>query len=212
MIETNKKLDATIKLLRKHYRLNIIILIILFILAMFKLIPFFAEKHIVNIIIERYIIVITIIAIPGILKLFAHLLSKVPQGVDIDLAINKYKKAFYTRLYTISSLSLIDIALYDYSGNMNFFWITTVLFLLFIYCKPSFPELEKLVRPVEEIEEDNEDYLGQEGLNDEQDELGTEQDEMDLEQDEMDPKRDNVYTNQDGVNTNQEIIDPVRDI
>jgi hypothetical protein len=179
---------------------------------MFKLIPFFAEKHIVNIIIERYIIVITIIAIPGILKLFAHLLSKVPQGVDIDLAINKYKKAFYTRLYTISSLSLLNIILYDYSGNMNFFWITTVLFLLFIYCKPSFPELEKLVRPVEEIEEDNEDYLGQEGLNDEQDELGTEQDEMDLEQDEMDPKRDNVYTNQDGVNTNQEIIDPVRDI
>ena len=212
MIETDKKLDATIKLLRKHYRLNIIILIILFILAMFKLIPFFAEKHIVNIIIERYIIVITIIAIPGILKLFAHLLSKVPQGVDIDLAIRKYKKAYYTRLYTISSLSLIDIALYDYSGNMNFFWITTVLFLLFIYCKPSFPELEKLVRPVEDIEEENGDYLGQEGLNDEQDELGTEQDEMDLEQDEMDPKRDNVYTNQDGVNTNQEIIDPVRDI
>ncbi|NLD22822.1 MAG: hypothetical protein GX670_01145 [Bacteroidales bacterium] len=157
MIETDKKIDATIKLLRTHYRLNIIILVILFLLAMFKLTPFFAEKQIVNIIIERYIIVITIIAIPGILKLFAHLLSKVPQGVDIDLAISKYKKAFYIRLYTISSLSLINIILYDYSGNMNFFWITTVLFLLFIYCKPSFPELEKLVRPVEEIEEDNGD-------------------------------------------------------
>ena len=195
MIETDKKLDATIKLLRTHYRLNIIILVILFLLAMFKLTPFFAEKQIVNIIIERYIIVITIIAIPGILKLFAHLLSKVPQGVDIDLAINKYKKAFYTRLYTISSLSLINIILYDYSGNMNFFWITTVLFLLFIYCKPSFPELEKLVRPVEES---NGDYF-------EEDELDSDQDSVETEQDEFNPKRNSV-------DTDQEIIDPVRDI
>ena len=195
MIETDKKLDATIKLLRTHYRLNIIILVILFLLAMLKLTPFFAEKQIVNIIIERYIIVITIIAIPGILKLFAHLLSKVPQGVDIDLAINKYKKAFYTRLYTISSLSLINIILYDYSGNMNFFWITTVLFLLFIYWKPSFPELEKLVRPVEES---NGDYF-------EEDELDSDQDDVETEQDEFNPKRDSV-------DTDQEIIDPVRDI
>ncbi len=37
--------------------------------------------------------------------------------------------------------------MYDYSGNLNFFWITTVLFILFIYCKPSFPELEKLLKP-----------------------------------------------------------------
>ena len=198
MIETDKKLDATIKLLRTHYRLNIIILVILFLLAMFKLTPFFAEKQIVNIIIERYIIVITIIAIPGILKLFAHLLSKVPQGVDIDLAINKYKKAFYTRLYTISSLSLINIILYDYSGNMNFFCITTVLFLLFIYCKPSFPELEKLVRPVVETEESNGDYF-------EEDELDSDQDDVETEQDEFNPKRDSV-------DTDQEIIDPVRDI
>ena len=195
MIETDKKLDATIKLLRTHYRLNIIILVILFLLAMFKLTPFFAEKQIVNIIIERYIIVITIIAIPGILKLFAHLLSKVPQGVDIDLAIDKYKKAFYTRLYTISSLSLINIILYDYSGNMNFFWITTVLFLLFIYCKPSFPELEKLVRPVEES---NGDYF-------EEDELDSDQDSVETEQDEFNPKRNSV-------DTDQEIIYPVRDI
>ena len=202
MIETNKKLDATIKLLRKHYRLNIIILVILFLLAMFKLTPFFAEKQAVNIIIERYIIVITIIAIPGILKLFAHLLSKVPQGVDIDLAINKYKKAFYTRLYTISSLSLINIILYDYSGNMNFFWITTVLFLLFIYCKPSFPELEKLVRPVEES---NGDYFEQDELDSEQDSVDIELDDAETEQDEFNPKRDSV-------DTDQEIIDPVRDI
>jgi hypothetical protein len=169
MIETEKKIDATIKLLRKHYRINILILVVMFTLAMFKLTPFFIEKQIVNIIIERYIIVITIIAIPGILKLFANILKKVPLGANIDFAISKYKQAFYTRLYTISSLSLINIILYDYSGNMNFFWITTVLFLLFIYCKPSFPELEKLVKPIDKIEKVNEYYFEKNELDLEQD-------------------------------------------
>lgn len=169
MIETEKKLDATIKLLRRHYLLNVIILVVFFILAMFKLTPFFIEKQIVNVTIERYIIVITIIAIPGILKLFANILKKVPPGANIDFAISKYKQAFYTRLYTISSLSLINIILYDYSGNMNFFWITTVLFLLFIYCKPSFPELEKLVKPIDKIEKVNEYYFEKNELDLEQD-------------------------------------------
>lgn len=183
MIDTEKQLDATIKLLRKHYRINIIILIILFILAMFKLTPFFVEKQMINVIIERYIIVITIIAIPGILKLFANLLKKVPQGTNIDFAISKYKNAFYIRLYTISSLSIINIILYDYSGNMNFFWITTVLFILFIYCKPSFPELESILKPDEEIDI-NETF------------------ENDI----------NVTFEQDNIVTTNESIEPIQDI
>lgn len=171
MIEVENKIDTTIKLLRYHYRSNIIILLVLFILAMFKLTPFFAEKQIVNITIERYIIVVTIIAIPGILKLFAHLLSKVSQGADIDYAISKYKQAYYARLYTISLLSLLNIILYDFSGNMNFFWITTILFLLFIYCKPSFPELEKLLKPVEVIEVDDDSFFEQNEFDSEEDSI-----------------------------------------
>ena len=81
---------------------------------------------------------------------------------------------------------------------MIYFWITTVIFLLFIYCKPSFPELEKLVRPVVETEESNGDYF-------EEDELDSDQDDVETEQDEFNPKRDSV-------DTDQEIIDPVRDI
>lgn len=158
---------------------------------MFKLTPFFIEKQIVNVTIERYIIVITIIAIPSILKLFAHLLSKVPQGVNIDIAISKYKKAFYTRLYTISSLSLLNIILYDYSGNMNFFWITTVLFLLFIYCKPSFPELERLVKPFEDMGEGNGDYFEKDELDSEQDSVGRELDDAETVQENISSALDN---------------------
>lgn len=150
MIEIDKKIDATVKLLKTHYWINIIVLATLFILAMFKLTPFFEEKQVVNIVVERYIIVITIMAIPGILKLFSVLLKKVPKEARPEIVFSKYKKAYYTRLYTIGLLTLINIFLYDYSGNLNFFWITTVLFILYIYCKPSFPELKKLLISEEE--------------------------------------------------------------
>lgn len=150
MIEIDKKIDATVKLLKTHYWINIIVLATLFILAMFKLTPFFEEKQVVNIVVERYIIVITIMAIPGILKLFSVLLKKVPKEARPEIVFSKYKKAYYTRLYTIGLLTLINIFLYDYSGNLNFFWITAVLFILYIYCKPSFPELKKLLISEEE--------------------------------------------------------------
>lgn len=150
MIEIDKKIDATVKLLKTHYWINIIVLATLFILAMFKLTPFFEEKQVVNIVVERYIIVITIMAIPGILKLFSVLLRKVPKEARPEIVFSKYKKAYYTRLYTIGLLTLINIFLYDYSGNLNFFWITAVLFILYIYCKPSFPELKKLLISEEE--------------------------------------------------------------
>ena len=150
MIEIDKKIDVTVKLLKTHYWINIIVLATLFILAMFKLTPFFEEKQVVNIVVERYIIVITIMTIPGILKLFSVLLKKVPKEARPEIVFSKYKKAYYTRLYTIGLLTLINIFLYDYSGNLNFFWITAVLFILYIYCKPSFPELKKLLISEEE--------------------------------------------------------------
>ena len=148
MKEKNSKIDSAIKLLKQHYNINIIFLAVLFIFAMFQLLPFFTEKQPASIVLERYIIVITIIVIPSVLKLFPILLKKIPAGADIGYVIGKYKKASYIRLYTLSALTIALIILYDYSGNMNFFWFTVVLFILFIYCKPSFPELERLINSV----------------------------------------------------------------
>ncbi len=53
----------------------------------------------------------------------------------------------------------MNIVLYAYSFNMNFFWFTVVLFIIYVFCKPSYPELENVVNRVteEEIKEtDNE--------------------------------------------------------
>lgn len=145
MIEEDKKIDTIIGLLKRQYLTIIILLVILLVMALFKITPFFPEKESVSVVLERYIIVLSIIAIPGSLKLFANLLKKVPRGIDIELAIRKYRSAYNIRLYTLSALALLNIILFDYSANLNFFWITIVIFILFFYCKPSFPELERLI-------------------------------------------------------------------
>ena len=38
----------------------------------------------------------------------------------------------------------MNISLYAISGNMNFFWFTIVLFIIYVFCKPSYPELANL--------------------------------------------------------------------
>ncbi len=155
MTDINSRIEATIMLLKKHYRIYIYILVVLFFLAMFQVLPFFHDKRPVSIILDRYIIVITIIVIPSALKLFSNMLKKIEPGKGIDYTIEKYKNATYIRLYSLSALSLVHIMLYHYSGNMNFFWFTVVLLIVFIYCKPSFPELARLIEDKEvEIEEE----------------------------------------------------------
>ena len=87
MKEKNSKIDSAIKLLKQHYNINIIFLAVLFIFAMFQLLPFFTEKQPASIVLERYIIVITIIVIPSVLKLFPNLLKKISAGADIGYVI-----------------------------------------------------------------------------------------------------------------------------
>lgn len=38
----------------------------------------------------------------------------------------------------------MNILLYAVTGNMNFFWFTLILFIIYIFCRPSYPELAGL--------------------------------------------------------------------
>ncbi len=159
MRSDENNIDTVISLLRKHYWTNIILLAALFLLTLFRVVSLFQTVNPVSVTIERYSIVISIIAIPAALKLFAYILKKIPVGTDNETVITKYKVASYTRLYIISAITLMNIVLYAYSFNMNFFWFTVVLFIIYVFCKPSYPELENVVNRVteEEIKEtDNE--------------------------------------------------------
>lgn len=145
MISIENKIDSAISILRKHYWSNIILLAAMFLLIIFRVVALFQTVSAVSVTLERYAIVVSIIAIPTALKLFAHILKKIPVETDSEIAIAKYKNASFTRLYIISTITLMNIVLYAYSYNMNFFWFTIVLFLIYVFCKPSYPELESVI-------------------------------------------------------------------
>ena len=154
---------ATIRQLYLHYRIILSSLVLLLLLILFQLIPFWQESRPVSIILERYLIVATLIAIPLALKMFANRLKKGPLPLTSEDARNRYKKASLWRLYILTAVTLLHIVLFGFSRNMNFFWFTIVLFTVFLFCRPSYPELENLTeKPTskETGDEDNEDHIG----------------------------------------------------
>lgn len=158
MSEVENIFDLTMKELKRQYWISIILLIVYFLLILFDLIPYPFEGKEVDVILERYAIVISIIAIPAALKLFAKMLKKVLPASNIDIVVKKYKRASSTRLHIINAVTLMNILLYAVSKNLNFFWLTVVLFIVYIFCKPSYPELADLSekgKVVEKAEIDN---------------------------------------------------------
>ncbi len=142
---SEKKTVGTITLLNWHYWANIIFLVTLFLLVQTGIFPFFSDAKNVSVTLERYDIIILIIAVPLSLKLFADNVKKLARPVNIESAIRIYKKASYMRLYTLSVITVVQIFLFGYSHHMNFFWLTIVLFITFLFCKPSYAELANMI-------------------------------------------------------------------
>jgi|AGTN01.3.fsa_nt_gi hypothetical protein len=143
MRETERE-DRVIRLLKNYYWGTVIFLALLFLLTLFRLLPFFQDRQPVTVTLERYAIMISIIAIPATLKLFAERLRKIPRPAEREPAIKKYKTLSYIRLHTLSAVTLMHIVLFGFSGNMNFLWFTVILFIIFLFCKPSYVELAAL--------------------------------------------------------------------
>ena len=143
MREENR-MESRVTVLSRHYYGSIISLMLVFLLVLFRVIPLFGESELISITLERYSLMISLIAIPLSLRLFAWMLKKVSRPVATEMAMRVYTKASHLRLYTISAVTLLNILLFGMSRNTNFLWMTAVLFVIFLYCKPSFVELSSL--------------------------------------------------------------------
>lgn len=144
-MRSENKIFETIRLLKRHYRGNILFLVLLLLITLFDIIPLFGDNQQVSVTLERYAIMIPIIAIPLLLKYFANRIKKTARPVEIAAAIEIYKKTSFIRLYTLTAITLGQIILFGYSRNMNFFWFTVVLFVVFLFCSPSYEELKAMV-------------------------------------------------------------------
>ncbi len=173
-MRSENKISETIRLLKRHYWGNILFLALFFLLIVLGVISLFGDEQQVSVTLERYAIMVPIIAIPLLLKHFAHRIKKVARPVEIATAIEIYKKASYLRLYTLSAITLGQIILFGYSQNMNFFWFTVVLFVVFLFCSPSYEELKAMVEKEMNGEEQLEEKIEEETVfNVENDEKAT---------------------------------------
>lgn len=157
-MKDDDKMERLIVHLKRHYYGNIVSLVLFFLLILFRAIPLFRESDLIGVSFERYAIMISIIAIPVALKFFADRLKKILRPIEKDIAVRKYKNASYLRLYTLSAVTLLNIVLFGFSRNTNFMWITVILLLIFLYCKPSYTELVSLTEVPEvktKAEEEN---------------------------------------------------------
>lgn len=133
-----------IQLLTYHYFGVITALFALFVLIVFRVIELGVPQDMVSAAMERYAIAFTIIAIPLALKLFAYMTKKKAFGSE-KKALGVYTKAFYIRLYILCAVTALNELLFAVSRNMNFFWLTVIVFIAFAFCKPSFLEFSELV-------------------------------------------------------------------
>jgi hypothetical protein len=135
--------DKTVSMLRIHYLVSFIVLGSFFLLIFFKGIKFVEAPQEFGLAVNQYSILITLIAIPAALKIYVNILRKktdavLPTSVN---AILQYKKAFYIRLYVLNVVILGNVLLYAFSYDRNYAWLTVVLFIALLFCKPSYSDL-----------------------------------------------------------------------
>lgn len=136
----------TVKKLNLHYYGSIATLAICLALTVSKAFGVRSTPQPVNLTVEMYAILATILIIPIALKTFADKLKKIRRGgLNPSPAIVQYKTAYLTRLYALAAVTAGNIMLYALSGNTNFFWLAIVLFVIFFFCKSSEGEVHSIL-------------------------------------------------------------------
>lgn len=123
--------------LKRLFYAAIGIQIALFVAIVFKVIDILAGHVVISIAVERYTLLITLIGIPGALKLFSVIMNKNRHPEDNNLATTFYKKAFIARFSILFLVASLNIVLYAISFNQNFMLLTLITFIAYIFSYPS---------------------------------------------------------------------------
>lgn len=146
--------EKTVRYLRFHYYGSYVLLGFLFLFIFLRSKRFSGTPQPLNMALQQYSILITLAAIPLALKTFANMIKRrSDKERSTQETIIVYKKAFFLRLYLLDFVILGNIILYAVSYNQNYAWLTVILFLTLLFCKPSYRELEELIPQEKEDEQ-----------------------------------------------------------
>ena len=109
----------TINSLKNHFYIHVSVVIVLFLLIVFNVIPLPDYSQSIGLTVQTYSIMLTLIALPGALKLYSVNVKK-KQTEDKDKTVKYYRKIFFQRLYIVSFALLLNMILFGFTRVQNY--------------------------------------------------------------------------------------------
>ncbi|NDW17851.1 hypothetical protein D0T53_02830 [Dysgonomonas sp. 216] len=131
LVEKSTKLGKGLKL---YFVFSVFILSIFFIYTVIYTIRYNVWSP--NEVLERYVILLTLIGIPGILRLFYVQNNKII-NYSTEKYIKLYKKYYILRLTVLNCIAIVNIISLHISGSKNFIYMTIIVIFVFFFCIPQ---------------------------------------------------------------------------
>ncbi|MDD2552162.1 MAG: hypothetical protein PHQ56_06035 [Dysgonamonadaceae bacterium] len=131
------KQESVLPLLKGIFIAAFAIQAIIFIAVAFKQINILPTNGDVSLTLERYVLLLTLISIPGALKLFSWMMKKNKHPESKNETTKLYIKAYLARFSILFIVASINIVLYAISYRQNFMLFTLVTFTTYLFCYPS---------------------------------------------------------------------------
>ena len=131
------KTRSVIQRLKYLFYFALGIQVILLINVAFKWINLTAETANVSLTVERYALLITLISIPGALKLFSIIMKGNKHRESEKETTMLYIKAFTVRFTILILVATMNIILFALTFNQNFLLLTLATFTAYIFSYPS---------------------------------------------------------------------------
>ena len=131
------KTKSVIHRLKYLFYIVIVLQVIILVSFAFRWISLMPDVSNISVVLERYALLITLISIPGALKLFSIIMkgNKHPES-EVQTTM-LYIKAFTARFGILFLVASINILLFALSFNRNFLLCTLVIFTAYIFTYPS---------------------------------------------------------------------------
>ena len=123
--------------LKRLFYIAFFIQVAFFVSFAFKWIYILPDGASISVGVETYALLITLIGIPGALKLFSVIMDKNKHPEDDDFTTALYKKAFIARFGILFLIATLNILLYAFSFKQNFMLLTLVTFTAYSFSYPS---------------------------------------------------------------------------
>ncbi len=135
--------DRTIKSLKNHFYIHVSVMIVLFLLIYFKIIPLPDYSANIGLAAQTYTIMFTLVALPGSLKLYSVNIKK-KQTDSIEKATKYFRKIFFRCLYIVAFTVIINMLLFGFTRVQNYAWLALISLMTYAFCMPRENDLHSL--------------------------------------------------------------------